>query len=190
MDGSLQDQIQLVKGVKVKRFVWAGFAIAAILLAILLYWLWGGFLPDWIEWKSKALIGQGRNISLENRSLTIDINGGSYYKSPMFWHVQDFLVFDINGDGKEELIMLVWKQGSYGKHRPTWVEHDEIDFSQHLFIYSFLEDRLKPIWQSSKLGIKVETMEIAGERTIRLYEPEGAYSDWIWLSWGLVRKDE
>ena len=43
-----------------------------------------------------------------------------------FWLLQDALCFDIDGDGAEDQILLVWKRGNYGRYMPTWVRHNEI----------------------------------------------------------------
>ena len=174
---------------KLKKHLWILIPAAVFFFTALMFWLMGAFLPEWIEWQSRDRLTAERVISLHDRRLSIEQDGKEFYKTPLFTHVQDFLYFDINGDGTEELILLVWKRGSYGEHRPTWVAQDEMGFSQHIFIYSFLEDRLKPIWMSSKLGIEVKSFDVSGERTIRLREPDGKETEWVWLSFGLTRKE-
>ena len=174
---------------KLKEHLWILIPAVIFITTGLLFWLMGAFLPEWIRWQNHERLTAERVISLKNRRLTVEQDGKEFYKTPLFTHVQDFLYFDINGDGEDELIMLVWKRGSYGEHKPTWVLRDEIDFSQHIFIYSFLEDRLKPIWMSSKLGIEVVSFDAPAERTIRLKEPDGTETDWVWLSFGLTLKE-
>ncbi len=108
--------------------------------------------------------------------------------------VQQRLLLDLNGDGVQERILLVWKRGSYGMHHPSWVEHDETGLSQHLYIYEKRGDgRYHPIWMSSALGGRVlrmaegEEIPGTGRRSIRLTDGDGRESRWGWLSWGLVR---
>ena len=51
--------------------------------------------------------------------------------------VQDVLLSDLDGNGDIEMIVLLWKKGLYGKHRPFWVENDEKCYSQQeYFRYS------------------------------------------------------
>ena len=162
-------------------------AVSALLFlgaTILNLWLKGAFLPSWIEWNkdSKSALPSGVSDMLEPS-----------------WLVQDALNFDINGDGTCEWILLVWKRGSFGPHRPTWVKRDEIGFSQHIFIYT---DRggeddeggdWHAIWMSSKLGIKAagfsvgEEISGTGRESLDIISPDGTISRWGWLSWGLTR---
>ena len=49
--------------------------------------------------------------------------------------VQDAFVCDIDRSGDEELILLTWKKGKYGKDMPFWEKEKEKSYSQHIFIY-------------------------------------------------------
>lgn len=167
--------------------------ISAVFLAVLLtgallllLWLKGVFLPSWIEWDKGCCekLPEGVCDLLEPS-----------------WLVQDALCFDIDGDGTDEWILLVWKRGSFGPHRPTWVKHDEKGFSQHIFIYTDRseEDDYKEdwhaIWMSSKLGLQAASFsegdEIGGtgRHSLDITSPNGSVSRWGWLSWGLTRVD-
>ncbi len=141
----------------------------------------GAFLPDWIEWDG--------NVKEE-------IPAGLTERLDKSWLIQDALCFDIDGDGEDDEILLVWKRGSYGEHRPTWVTKDEDDLSQHIFIYSKRSDGWHPVWMSSKLGIDVSCAETGeeiagtGRKSLDLISPKGEVSRWGWLSWGLQRVDD
>ncbi len=153
-------------------------ALPAIIAVIIVLWLKGFFLPSWIIW---------------NRSSEEGIPEGVKKKLESSWLVQDALNFDINGDGSAEWLLLVWKRGSYGKHRPSWVKRDEIGFSQHIFIYSEREDGWHAIWMSSKLEMKAATFLMGkeipgtGRRSLDIVAPDKSVSSWGWLSWGLQR---
>lgn len=97
--------------------------ISAVILAALFFFLWlrGFFLPRDLVWNRETV----RQVPEEVRHI---LPAGSL--------VQDALYADITGDGEEEWVLLVWKRGSFGKHRPTWVERDSWDFSQHVFLYT------------------------------------------------------
>lgn len=103
--------------------------------------------------------------------------------------MQDALAGDINHDGVPELILLVWKRGSYGSQRPFWVERDEWDFSQHIFIYQWRDGRLKALWMSSRLPLSVAAFSLDAQGTLTVVTPEEETSRWVWLSWGLVEDD-
>ena len=170
---------------KLGRIVTA-IVLAAVLTGtiILLLWLRGFFLPSWIEWNKDSRDALPAGVS--------EMLGSS-------WLVQDSLIFDINGDEADECILLVWKRGSFGPHRPTWVQHDEIGFSQHIFIYSDrsgaddTKEDWHAIWMSSKLGLKAadfsEGDEISGtgRHSLDIIAPDGTVTRWGWLSWGLTR---
>lgn len=110
--------------------------------------------------------------------------------------MQDAVCFDINGDGTDEYILLVWKRGSYGEHRPTWVEQDEKTLSQHIFIYAKEEEEdgaWRPLWMSSATGIEAvrlaagEEIPGTGRRSLDITHSDGTVSRWGWLSWGLLK---
>ncbi len=162
--------------------------LAAAGAVTLVLWLKGFFLPSWIEWdkESRSALPSGVSDMLEAS-----------------WLVQDALSFDINGDGTDEWILLVWKRGSFGPHRPTWVHHDEIGFSQHVFIYTDRSGKndgsdggdWHAIWMSSKLSLQAasfsEGEEIGGtgRNSLDIKSPDGTVTRWGWLSWGLTRVD-
>ncbi len=155
-------------------------AAAGMASLIFLLWLHGAFLPRWIEWDKNApdIIPEGVKYKLSDE-----------------WLIQDALIFDIDGCGKDETVILLWKRGSYGSKRPTWVKRDETGFSQHIFIYKEKEDGWHPIWMSSKLHFEaagfMEGAEIpgTGRPSLDTVAPDGSRTRWGWLSWGLVEVD-
>ena len=102
--------------------------------------------------------------------------------------IQDCLYADIDKDGREDKIVLLWKQGRFGKHRPFWVEEDEKELSQHIFIYDVLEGgELRQKWFASDIGREVRRMKIIGpdRDTLLLEDVDGNNTLWRWQSWGL-----
>ena len=65
-------------------------------------------------------------IEQSGRRITVEKEGKLIWSLPGEVLAQDFLFDDIDGDGQSELLVLCWKRGRYGKHRPTWVKSDEI----------------------------------------------------------------
>ena len=109
------------------------------------------------------------------------------WKTSADWQVQDVLVMDIDRDQQEELVLLVWKHGSYGRHLPIWEKKNDIRLEQHIFIYRLQKntkyedeediraqdetaaegksgeqntntDVMKPVWMSSSLGKNIRSI--------------------------------
>lgn len=165
-----------------------------VLTAIILYAMWysGCFLPRWITWEQKMLhdqIGQ-YEITLENKKTNITYKGIGIWDTPSGVKVQDIVLLDIDSDNEEELILLCWKKGRYGKHKPFWVEKDEQNWSQHIFVYEFQEDSVKPKWMSSYIGldvVKISVDDALSKKPLLLTNLDGETSYWMWDSWGFTK---
>ncbi len=106
--------------------------------------------------------------------------------------VQDSLYADIDRDGQDEKIVLLWKKGRFGKHRPFWIKEDEEEISQHIFIYDVLENgELRQKWFASDIGREVVRMKMIGNNAdvLLLEDKEGNNTLWRWESWGLKNVD-
>ncbi|HHV16186.1 MAG TPA: hypothetical protein GXX58_06390 [Gelria sp.] len=126
------------------------------------------------------------------------------WNSPPEWNVQSFALGDATGDGNPELIMVLWKRGSFDRHKPLWYEREENNYSCHLFVYQLIENKLIPRWCSSALDrpIKSFTIEKDSSEHTYLAVEEGYYStycarrpiiwgkehsNWTWKQWGFYR---
>lgn len=153
----------------------------------------GIILPRWIRWESRIISDSGGHyeITLEDRAVRVNRDGLEIWTSPEGVKVQDVLSGDIDNDGGDELILLCWKRGRYGKYRPIWVEEDEKNWSQHIFVYEYADGEIRPKWMSSYIGQDVAAMSHNGEKAPRcrllLTEPDGKVNCWIWDSWGFSR---
>lgn len=154
------------------------------------------FLPGWIRWEEDQRFeaaGGGYEISLADRALSVSCGGEVIWESPEEVKIQQVLSCDIDRDDEEELILLCWKRGRYGKDKPFWVEKDEKSYSQHLFVYEYGERDILPKWMSSYIGQDVLSMEFcqnkSGEGWLLFTDPEGAVSFWRWGSWGFTKED-
>ena len=99
---------------------------------------------------------------------------------------QDFLFEDIDRDGKKELAILCWKRGRYGSKRPTWVEKDELKWSQHIFIYRIENDRVMPRWMASDIGIRAASWEFK-DGVFLITDTNDEVTKWRWIHWGLEK---
>lgn len=154
----------------------------------------GNALPRWVDWKSGTTAdttGQ-YEVILRHRGAEVNYDSSVIWMTPEDLKVQDAMFGDIDGDGTDELILLCWKVGRFGQSRPFWVEEDESIWSQHIFVYSFDEDNIKPKWMSSYIGVDVVEMSVTqrgGRHRLLLTNPDGEMSSWIWDSWGFTRED-
>jgi hypothetical protein len=171
-------------------------AMAVIIPGILLYALWanGGLLPGWILWEKSSTLNAagGYEISLSDRSVHVVCDGESIWDSPQGVKVQQVLSADIDRDGEEELILLCWKRGRFGEHKPFWIKKDERGWSQHIFVYQYAGDEIRPMWMSSQIGEDVVSMACvgkkSGERLLCLTDRMGDNGYWRWGSWGFAKE--
>ena len=128
----------------------------------------------------------------ESGALTAE-HAAASYSTPSEWLVSDALIADLNADGIEEILLLVWKRGTYGGVLPFWVDHDDRSFSEHLYIFHYQDGALVPVWMASKMPYPVETVSIVKGHNgdsppvsfVRLLSPDGEESFWVWDHWGL-----
>lgn len=175
-------------------------SIAVLLMAgmgFVIYALWnnGAFLPRWIIWKNRTIFDQTEQyqVVLEQKEVQVLLDDKVLWNSPENVKVQDILSCDIDRDQKDELILLCWKIGRYGKRRPLWVEQDEKKWSQHIFVYEYSDKEIRPKWMSSYIGVDVVTMQENGKNTpdtrLWLTDVNGEISSWIWDSWGFTKEE-
>ena len=187
----------------------AGIAIAAsavIVIAVILFLAGRPVLPSWIVWQDKAQgvsVGDQMIVHLRGKEVVVtkvavdNTNPGEIASTieETLWHseggvrVSDYLIGDIDGDSNPEMLLLVWKQGSYGQHRPFWVSEDTAKYTQHIYIYSIRKDLIKPVWMSSELEMKIKDWSLDKSGHLHITDTDGISTVWGWVSWGLMRLD-
>lgn len=180
--------------IQIQKIVIGVMAAIIFIAAIVLLWWKGVFLPDWIKWQEKEFKYEEAQIRLQNRKLQVlaaeeNKNQQVVFRSEWDWCVQDVLAYDINQDGKDELVMLVWKHGSYGEHLPIWVKHNDIRLEQHIFIYQWEEAReskLRPVWMSSALKYQVDNISKGTGNRLVITDRAGESMAWQWQDFGLT----
>ena len=155
----------------------------------------GAFLPHWISWEQDTeydVWGEYR-LLLSHQSVSVLYDDTVIWTSPEGIKVQKMLSCDADNDGQDELVLLCWKKGRYGKAKPIWVGKDERKWSQHIFVYEFSPDVVKPKWMSSYIGQDVlniaSNQKSAPYNRLWLTDLEGEVSSWVWDSWGFTRED-
>ena len=169
------------------------FCGAAVCVAAALYRLWwyGAFLPGWVRWQEREAVFAGHPVELVQRKVTL-YDGGDR-KQALFQteddrFVQDMIVTDIDDDGSEDLILLIWKHGSYGAHRPFWEKENDKELRQHIFIYredDTGEELLRPQWMSSQVEHEIEGISAEEDGSLRISYRDGSERSWVWEGFGL-----
>ena len=114
--------------------------------------------------------------------------GAVLWETQADWFVQDMLVKDIDRDGADELILLVWKHGSYGDRMPFWEEKNDKELHQHIFIYKYdpkKENKVRPLWMSSQILYEIEYISSGKDSFLDVTDHEGTTRTWIWQDFGL-----
>ncbi len=145
-------------------------------------------IPSWVRWQTRQIsCGNEGPDRLELSSRRVRARSGrqTVWSSGEDILVQDALWCDIDHDSACELLLLCWKQGRYGACRPFWVEEDESDWSQHIYIYDWRDGTMYPIWMASDLGRNVKEWCFDDEDRLVLTELTGRQTSWDWREWGL-----
>lgn len=175
-----------------------GFRILAffcVCAVFCLLWRGGVFWPEWVTWeKGSSRDASGAyEIALKRKAAAVFYEDRVIWRSPKDVKVQAALSCDIDNDGADELLLLCWKKGRYGEHKPFWVEQDEKTWSQHLFVYEYAQEEIRPKWMSSYIGQDVAEMAVRdgappGKHLV-LTSPDGGISSWFWDSWGFTKEE-
>ena len=146
----------------------------------------GMLLPGWISWQEKILSERSPAITLKDKTLTVTAGKNLVWQSDPAWRVQDALWCDIDHDDANELLLLCWKRGLYGESRPFWIKHDPPLWSQHIFIYEWDSEKIRPVWMASSLNREVVAWHFTPQGRLLLEERTGSTTRWDWLTWGLT----
>lgn len=171
--------------------------MALLAIGIVLYILWnnGAFLPKWAVWEENSIFDASGSyeISLTEKTVHITYENEKIWDSPENVKVQQILSCDIDRDDCDELILLCWKRGRFGEHKPFWIEDDEKNWSQHIFVYEYAGNEIRAKWMSSYIGQDVASLSsggnMNGDRWLLLTDPQGDASYWRWSSWGFEKED-
>lgn len=175
-------------------------AVSAVIFALCMQMQFRTGIPLWVHWENCFFSDQTGmyEVELNRKAVRVKYNTDAQgdhivWTLPEEIKVQKALSCDIDHDNMDELVLLCWKKGRYGAHRPFWVKEDEDTWSQHLFVYEYNTGKIKPKWMSSYIGQDVADMTANGKGApdTRLWfrTPDGEMSSWVWDSWGFARED-
>ncbi|MCR4903812.1 MAG: CapA family protein [Butyrivibrio sp.] len=120
-----------------------------------------------------------------------DKRGQTIWNSDKDIKVQDVMCLDLDMDNQNEMVLLCWKKGKYGKALPFW-EKDNNDWTQHIYIYNIRNNEAHAIWMASDIGLVVsqwKTLNVGDIQAILIRDTSGKDTLWRWDSWGLKQTD-
>ncbi len=158
----------------------------------------GEMLPGWVTLQDNR---QTVSIRTEDGNETAEmiLSGGQLrltgdgftYESDSTWYIAECLIYDADHDGADEVVLHMWKPGSYGYFHPFWIEPDDQDvYSEHIFIYDWdtkQEHRLRKRWLSSGIPAKGKTVFADEQNNLHIFSVNGKETVWRWEGWGLKR---
>lgn len=142
-------------------------------------------LYSWRFFKNRDIASSlGRVVLRNGRADIYSDNGGRLWQSDKEWRVQDVLVCDVDRDGFEEIVFLVWKKGNFGKNLPYFVKENDKKTGQHIFIFRKREEEgpyLKAQWMSSALKTELSGISFSKKGRFVLTSLDGGnemHYDW------------
>jgi len=136
----------------------------------------------------------------DGQAKVLDDDGSEVWRSPTEWWVDDLALTDADGDGRPDLSLSVWRNGSFGASKPFWLDGEDARLSDHLFVMDLDGGQVRPLWQSSALvrpNCASLYYDVDGDGRDELIVSEGDYADlpscrgrflavWKWGDWGFV----
>ncbi|MBR4733272.1 MAG: hypothetical protein IK081_10935 [Lachnospiraceae bacterium] len=165
--------------------------VAIIMVAAAFLWWYGIFLPSWIQWETTEKEFDQAYVTLEGRRITVrdgGKDGAVVWKTQGDWFVQNLVIKDIDQDGRDEMILLVWKHGSYGNHMPFWEKKNDKELRQHIYIYKYDETReskIRAIWMSSQITYEITSISSGEKSYLDVTDRTGNTRVWGWREFGL-----
>lgn len=192
----------MVKQVRSRKIIF--FAGAAILAGWALLAAPGSRSPVLAE---GDLNGDGiaEEYHLAQHCLIVRQGGQELWRSPSDWHIDSFALGDVDNDGTLNLVMTLWKTGSFGEAKPLWLTGEDTSYKNHLFVFKLQGNTFKSVWCSSDLDCPIVSFtirDVDGDGLNELVVEEGRYRQvakeryaldtkalvrttvWQWEEWG------
>lgn len=122
--------------------------------------------------------GMTEEYLLIDHCLTIREGEKDLWQSPGDWRVDNFVLGDVNNDGTVNLVISLWKTGSFGTVKPFWQTVEDVGYKNHLFVYRLKDKVMKQVWCSSDLDcpiVSLTVQDIDEDDLFELIVEEGKY---------------
>ncbi|MEN6463275.1 MAG: hypothetical protein ABFC94_18145 [Syntrophomonas sp.] len=185
---------------------------AAVAVVLLLAVVLGLAISD--KWGSSAqtvygdIDGNGirEKYLLKDQQLQVFENNRLLWHTPREWQVKQIKLADADNNKQTELLLVIWKKGSFGKSKPFWFKGPDDKYTCHLFLYRLRSGRMKEAWCSSALqhpiiNLDVNDNDADGLNELNVREgPQTGFAyplrqlffhrntRWIWNEWGFEKE--
>ena len=153
-------------------------------------------VPTWCPWQATDVACHLAPDGSDDMRLVVadgcmEVYGadGAVWYSPPAMHVTCTFAQDLDDDGVQEVVALVWRRGSYGSSHPFWVEPDH-DLGQHVYVMWWDGQALQQRWTSSALHAQVAAADMDDAGTLTLTTTKGDKTRWYWDGWGFTLLEE
>lgn len=97
---------------------------------------------------------------MNNGQLKILAGDKLIWRSPSAWKVTSFALADITNDHTTDLLIVLWKKGSFGRYRPFWHTGEDQGWSNHLFVYNLVKQKMNTRWCSSAVARPIAEISV------------------------------
>ena len=146
--------------------------------------------------------GTQEKAVLENGRVYFYHDGEVVWESEAEWQAENVVMADVDNDGVMEMVVSLWKWGKYGPNLPFWLEENEDDWGNHLFLYEWDGEEVKLAWGASTIDAPIREMAVAdvdGDGKNELVVLEGDYEEaadelaqyvttWKWSGWSFYHE--
>lgn len=146
-------------------------------------------IPGYVKWENRNINKNNVEAVLKNKSLDLFYDEKLLWKSPAEYQIQDVLVEDIDRDGRDELLLLCYRRGRYGTRKPFWIDKDNNQWYQHIYIFNIDKNGISQKWLASELGFEAVSWKYE-DGYLDITDTNNEESSWMWIKWGLERVDK
>lgn len=190
-----------------KKGIGLVFAVLVILLLLLAFWYRSAPSESLLITGDSDGDGQMETYELADNQVTVQTGNAVIWESYPAWKVTGLVVADADNDGQAEMLLVLWKEGSFGTSKPMWMEEEDKLYSNHLFMYRLVAGRMKAVWCSSAIEYPIlqltvsdydgnglqELLVTEGHAAGPLYSIRQLFyenqSVWRWQEWGFALKE-
>jgi poly-gamma-glutamate synthesis protein (capsule biosynthesis protein) len=104
--------------------------------------------------------GMTEEYILVDHHLTVREGEKYLWRSPSNWRIDNFALGDVDNDGTVNLVLTLWKTGSFGSIKPFWQTAEDTSYKNHLFVYRLQNKAMKQVWCSSDLDRPIVSFTI------------------------------
>jgi hypothetical protein len=150
----------MVKPVRFSRVICLAAILAVLLTVFVSFAVAGGFGSRTRTLGDIDGDGIKEEYILVDHRLTVREGDKYLWRSPSDWRIDNFALGDVDNDGTVNLVLTLWKTGSFGSVKPFWQTAEDTSYKNHLFVYRLKNKAMKQVWCSSDLDRPIVSFTI------------------------------